>query len=171
MNAPKLKILSRQVQGLAYLLSHPLQLKWIIIRETRYRQRHRNKRKWMEWQKYDAQMHIRMMQAQVHAVHATSLNMSRVQIFCGMMSHIGSKLRILDVWCGDGVISEPIWKMGNDVASLELPEIAKLASLSGLRRRRTIDEQLRRRSATPIIPCLFQPSSHAGLRATAESEA
>jgi 2-polyprenyl-3-methyl-5-hydroxy-6-metoxy-1,4-benzoquinol methylase len=71
----------------------------------------------MEWQKYDSQMHIRMMQAQVSAVHATTLNVSRVQIFCDMISRIGSKLRILDVGCGDGVISEPIWKMGNDVAS------------------------------------------------------
>jgi hypothetical protein len=66
-------------------------------------------------------------------------------------------------------MSEPVWKMGNDVASLELPEIAKLASLSGLRRRRTIGEQPRKRSATLIIQCLFQPSSRAEPRAAAES--
>jgi 2-polyprenyl-3-methyl-5-hydroxy-6-metoxy-1,4-benzoquinol methylase len=129
MKAPNIKTLSNQVQGIMYLLSHPLQIKWIIIRETRYRQRNSNKRKWTEWQKYDSEMHIRMMQAQVKTVHATPLNTSRVQIFCGMISHIGARLTILDVGCGDGVISEPIWKMGHEVACLELPEIAKLADL------------------------------------------
>jgi 2-polyprenyl-3-methyl-5-hydroxy-6-metoxy-1,4-benzoquinol methylase len=123
-----LKMFKRQMQGFAYLLSHPLQLKHIIIRETRYGQRHRSKQKWVEWQKYDAHMHIRMMQAQGRAVHASSLNVARVQTFSDVVSRIGSGLRVLDVGCGDGVISEPIWKMGNYVTSLELPTIATLAN-------------------------------------------
>ena len=123
-----LKMLKRQIQGFTYLLSHPLQLKHIIIRETRYGQRHRSKRRWMEWQKYDAHMHIRMMQAHAHAVRASSLNVARVQTVSDMVSRLGNGLRVLDVGCGDGVISEPIWKMGNYVISLELPKIATLAN-------------------------------------------
>jgi 2-polyprenyl-3-methyl-5-hydroxy-6-metoxy-1,4-benzoquinol methylase len=122
-----LETLKTRIQGLVYLLSHPRQLKWIIKRETKFGQRHRSKRDWVEWQKYDANIHISMMQAHPDAQRSSSLNRARIEIFSGMICRIGNGLSILDVGCGDGVISEPILKMGNYVTSVELPTIATLA--------------------------------------------
>lgn len=127
------KTLKRQVQGWLYLLSHPRQLKWIAIRETLYGQRHRNRQRWVEWQKYDAQMHISMMRAHSAALAESALNLTRIQIFSGMVTSVGNGLTILDVGCGDGVIGEPIVKMGNYVTSVELPTIATMAQKCGVR--------------------------------------
>jgi len=127
-----LEILKRQIKGLAYLLSHPHQLKWIIMRETYYRQRHQSKRKWVEWQKYDASKHIAMMRAHSDALQTSSLNVTRIKIFSDMISRIGDNLKILDVGCGDGVISGPIMRMGNYITSVELPTIATLAQRCGI---------------------------------------
>jgi 2-polyprenyl-3-methyl-5-hydroxy-6-metoxy-1,4-benzoquinol methylase len=122
-----LKTLKTRIHGLAYLLSHPRKLKWVIIRETQFRQRHRSKRDWIEWQKYDANMHISRMQANPDSQRSSSLNQTRITIFSDMIGRIGNGLSILDVGCGDGVMSEPILKMGNYVTSVELPTIAELA--------------------------------------------
>jgi 2-polyprenyl-3-methyl-5-hydroxy-6-metoxy-1,4-benzoquinol methylase len=125
-------IIKKQVKGLAYLFSHPRQLKWIIMREIHYGKRHRSKRKWVEWQKYDASKHITMMRAHSAALRASSLNVTRLEIFSDMVSRVGNNLKILDVGCGDGVISKPIVKMGNYVTSVELPKIATLAQRCGV---------------------------------------
>jgi 2-polyprenyl-3-methyl-5-hydroxy-6-metoxy-1,4-benzoquinol methylase len=122
-----LKAFTRQVQGIKYLLTHPHQLKWVITREIYFGQRKKSKKKWVEWQKYDANMHIMMMQAHAATLIVNTLNATRIQIFINMVNSIGSDLKILDVGCGDGVISEPIMKMGNYVASVELPTVATLA--------------------------------------------
>ncbi len=121
------KALSRQVQGLKYLLTHPHQLRWIVRRELFFNQRKKSKKKWVEWQKFDANMHISMMQTHADTLSVNILNKERIQIFLDMVGKIGDNLNILDVGCGDGVISEPILKMGNYVASVELPTIANLA--------------------------------------------
>lgn len=122
-----LKALIKQVQGFTYLLLHPLQLKQIIIRETHYGRRQWDKRRWVEWQKYDAQRHICMMNTHRAALRANALNVERIQTVSDMVGHLGNGLRVLDVGCGDGTISEPLWKMGNYVTSVELPKIATLA--------------------------------------------
>jgi 2-polyprenyl-3-methyl-5-hydroxy-6-metoxy-1,4-benzoquinol methylase len=109
------------------LLTHPHQLKWVITREIYFGQRKNSKKKWVEWQKYDAKMHIMMMQAHAETLSVNTLNATRIQIFIDMVNTIGKNLKILDVGCGDGVISEPIMKMGNYVAALELPTVATLA--------------------------------------------
>ena len=123
-----LRAFIRQVRGIKYLLLHPHQLKWVITREIYFGQRKNNKRKWIEWQKYDANMHIMMMQAHTETLNVNTLNLDRVKIFIDMINGIGgSGLKILDVGCGDGVISEPLMMMGNYVAAVELPTVAKLA--------------------------------------------
>jgi 2-polyprenyl-3-methyl-5-hydroxy-6-metoxy-1,4-benzoquinol methylase len=119
--------LKTRIRGLTYLFSHPSQLRWVIIRETRFGNRNRTKRDWVEWQKYDANMHIAMMQAHPEAQVSSSLNQARINILSEMIKSIGDDLNVLDVGCGDGVISEPIVKMGNHVTSVELPTIAALA--------------------------------------------
>ncbi|MCZ2807749.1 MAG: class I SAM-dependent methyltransferase [Candidatus Bathyarchaeota archaeon] len=86
----------------------------------------------MEWQKYDAYMHIFRMRTHSAALRASLLNVARIQIFSNMVSSVGNRLKILDVGCGDGVMSGPIVKMGNYVTSVELPTIATLAQKCGV---------------------------------------
>ena len=117
----------KRIQGLAYLVTHPKQVKWLIIRETRFGDRNRSKRGWVEWQKYDARLHISMMRESTAELSSSVLNSARIQVFTDTISGLGRGLSILDVGCGDGVISEPITKMGNDVTSIELPGVANLA--------------------------------------------
>ena len=127
-----IETLKKRIQGLPHLLSHPSQLKRLFIRETLYRQRYQNKQQWVEWQKYGCSRHIQMMQAHPDALSTSSLNLSRIQIFSDIVSRIGKGLTVLDVGAGDGIISGPISKMGNDVISIELPTIAAIAHKCGV---------------------------------------
>jgi 2-polyprenyl-3-methyl-5-hydroxy-6-metoxy-1,4-benzoquinol methylase len=122
-----LEIAKTRIQGFTYLLSNPHQLKWIIIREIRFGKRHRSRRDWVEWQKYDANLHIAMMREHPDAQRLSELNQERINIFSDMISSIGNGLVILDVGYGDGVMSEPVLKMGNFVTSVELPSVATLS--------------------------------------------
>ena len=120
-----LENIKRQLLGLTYLLSHPVQLRHIVIRETLYRQRHRSKQDWVEWQKYDT--HSSAPQHSTSTAYARPINVARIQIFSELVRNVGVGLRILDVGCGDGVISEPMSRMGNNVTSVDLPTITILA--------------------------------------------
>jgi 2-polyprenyl-3-methyl-5-hydroxy-6-metoxy-1,4-benzoquinol methylase len=73
-----------------------------------------------------------MMKEHPAALRASSLNVARIKTISDMVSRLGNGLRVLDVGCGDGVIGEPIWKMGNYVTSVELPTIATLAQKCGV---------------------------------------
>jgi 2-polyprenyl-3-methyl-5-hydroxy-6-metoxy-1,4-benzoquinol methylase len=73
-----------------------------------------------------------MMRAHPDVLRASALNIGRIQIFSDMVRSVGNGLRILDVGCGDGVIGEPIVKMGNYVTSVELPTIATMAQRCGV---------------------------------------
>jgi 2-polyprenyl-3-methyl-5-hydroxy-6-metoxy-1,4-benzoquinol methylase len=119
-----LNMLKRHIQGIAYLLSHPVQLKHIIIRETKHRRRHKSKRAWTEWQEFDT--HDAVGQHSTVTAYVRPLNLERIRIFSEMIGSMGKGLRVLDVGCGDGVISEPIAKLGNDVMSVDLPTITRL---------------------------------------------
>ena len=127
-----LEMLKKRVQGFPYLLSHPRQLQRLIVRELLYRQRYRNKQQWVEWQKYGCSRHIYQMQASPAVMHASSLNVARIQIFSDIVSRLGNSLRVLDVGCGEGVIGKPIRKMGHYVVSIELPTIAAIAHRCGV---------------------------------------
>ena len=73
-------------------------------------------------------MHIMMMQAHAETLSVNTLNVDRIKIFVDMVNGMGGTgLQTLDVGCGDGVISEPLMKMGNFVAGIELPTVATLA--------------------------------------------
>jgi 2-polyprenyl-3-methyl-5-hydroxy-6-metoxy-1,4-benzoquinol methylase len=121
------RAIGRQISGIKYLLTHPHQLRWVITREIHFGQRKKNKRKWVEWQKYDANMHIMMMQEHAELLTINTLNVDRIKIFNDMVNGIGKDLQILDVGCGDGVISEPLMKTGHFVAAVDLPTVATSA--------------------------------------------
>ena len=120
------------ISGIKYLLTHPHQLKWVITREIHFGQRKKSKRKWVEWQKYDANLHIMMMEQHAEILSVNTLNVDRIKIFNGMINGIGKDLQILDVGCGDGVISEPLVKMGHYVAAVDLPTVATSAHKSNV---------------------------------------
>jgi len=90
-----------------------------------YRQRYWSKQRWTEWQKYDT--HAAAAQHSTATAYARPLNVARIQIFSDMISRIGDGLLVLDVGSGDGVISEPVWRLGNYVTSVDLPTITILA--------------------------------------------
>jgi 2-polyprenyl-3-methyl-5-hydroxy-6-metoxy-1,4-benzoquinol methylase len=121
------RAIGRQISGIKYLLTHPHQLRWVITREIHFGQRKKSKRKWVEWQKYDANMHIMMMQEHAELLTINTLNVDRIKIFNDMVNGIGKDLQILDVGCGDGVISEPLMKTGHFVAAVDLPTVATSA--------------------------------------------
>ena len=116
--------------GIKYLLTHPHQLMWVVRREIRFGQRKKSKRQWVEWQKYDANMHIMMMAEHAEILSVNTLNVDRIKIFNNMVDGIGRNLRILDVGCGDGVISEPLIKAGHYVTAVDLPTVATAANKS-----------------------------------------
>jgi len=118
------------LSGIKYLLTHPHQLMWVVRREIRFGQRKKSKLQWVEWQKYDANMHIMMMAEHAEILSINILNVDRIKIFNDMVGSIGNDLRILDVGCGDGVISEPLVKAGHYVTALDLPTIATAANKS-----------------------------------------
>jgi 2-polyprenyl-3-methyl-5-hydroxy-6-metoxy-1,4-benzoquinol methylase len=107
---------------------NPAQVKHLIIRETLYRQRNRNRQGWVEWQKYDTYAAARATVSHSSAIaYARPLNLARIKTFTNMINDLGKNLTVLDVGCGDGLLSEPIAKMGNTVASIDLPTIVKVA--------------------------------------------
>jgi len=127
-----LETLKKLLHGFPHLLSHPRQLKRLIVRETLYRKRYRDKQQWVEWQKYGCSRHIQLMQAHPDTISTSTLNSARIQIFSDIIRRLGNGLTILDVGAGDGVISKPIGKMGNNVISIELPTIAIIAHRCGV---------------------------------------
>jgi len=129
---PLLKMLKRQILGFRYLLSNPRQLKRIIARETRFGQRYQSKRSWLEWQEYDQYVgqYDHCIAHSMHSlaeVQVSPLHVARIQTISDMVSRLGNGLSVLDVGCGNGIISEHIWKMGNYVTCADLPIMTSLA--------------------------------------------
>ena len=118
------------LSGIKYLVTHPHQLMWVVRREVYFGRRKNSKRNWVEWQKYDANMHIMMMAEHAEILSVNTLNLDRLKIFDDMVNGIGANLQILDVGCGDGVISEPLIKNGHFVAAVDLPTVATAGAKS-----------------------------------------
>ncbi len=97
---------------------------WVVRREVYFGKRKNSKRNWVEWQKYDANMHIMMMAEHAEILSVNTLNLDRLKIFDDMVNGLGANLKILDVGCGDGVISEPLIKKGHFVTAVDLPTVA-----------------------------------------------
>ncbi len=118
------RTLKWRIHGVIWILTNPRQLKHIIARETKYRNRYKDKRAWTAWQEFDT--HDAVSQHSTVTAYVRPLNLERIRIFSQMVNSIGQGLNILDVGCGDGVISEPIAKLGNTVASVDLPTITMM---------------------------------------------
>jgi 2-polyprenyl-3-methyl-5-hydroxy-6-metoxy-1,4-benzoquinol methylase len=132
-NKPLSRAIKEQILGITYLFLHPHRLKRVILRETRYRQRYKNKQVWLEWQEFDQYEgqcdHDRYIANVLHGseeAQLSPLHVARIQIISDMISRLGKGLNVLDVGCGNGVISEHIWKMGNSVACADLPKMTPL---------------------------------------------
>ncbi len=130
---PLLKALCDHFLGVIFLFMHPQRLKRIILRETRYRQRYKNKQVWLEWQEFDQYSgqcdHDKYLANMMHGseeAYLSPLHFARIQIISGMIGRLGKGLSVLDVGCGNGVISEQIWKMGNSVVCADLPMMTPL---------------------------------------------
>jgi len=123
-----LSSVKKRIRGLPWLLMNPAQVKHLIIRETLYRQRNRNRQSWVEWQKYDTYAAACAAVSHSSAIaYYRPLNIARIKTFTTMIADLGKNLTVLDVGCGDGLLSEPIAKMGNTVASIDLTTIVKVA--------------------------------------------
>lgn len=125
-----MRALKWRIHGLIWVLSNPTQLKHIITRETRHRNRYKDKRAWTAWQEFDT--HDAAGQHSTITAYVRPLNVERIRIFCEMVNSAGTNLKILDVGCGDGVISEPIAKLGNMVVSVDLPTITAMCHKRGV---------------------------------------
>ncbi len=134
-NEPFLKTIKRQILGITYLLLNPSQLKHIIVRETRYRQRCQNSLSWVKWQEYeeytgqcDQQTALAQLEqnSPTKALEITPLQVTRIETITKMINGLGKSLKVLDVGCGNGLVSEHISNMGNSVTCADLPMMTSL---------------------------------------------
>lgn len=121
-----------RLQGLVYLMFHPRQLKHVVMRELRFRYRHHDRRRWIEWQEHDAYKHVRLMESHPVELGNNLLHLERKRTISSMVSGLGGGLRVLDVGCGNGAICSPIRDMGHDVTCVELVKVAGLTRDCGV---------------------------------------
>jgi 2-polyprenyl-3-methyl-5-hydroxy-6-metoxy-1,4-benzoquinol methylase len=79
---------------------------------------------WVEWQKYST--YVAEIQLTPEA-YTYPFNIERIRTISIMISSVGNGLMVLDVGCGDGIMSSQFSKMGNYVTSVDLPTITKAA--------------------------------------------
>jgi SAM-dependent methyltransferase len=111
-----------QAKGFGHLLWHPLQLRHLIIREVRFKNRLKNKKNWIAWQKYNsarAEAAFRSKEALMR-----TFNVARLKVISNIFNKLGNNLTVLDVGGGDGILGEHLWKKGNTVSSVDLPSVA-----------------------------------------------
>ena len=111
---------------------HPRQLKRVTIRELRFRRRHQNRRRWIEWQEHDAYKHIQLMETHPVELRNNLLHLERRKTILDMVNCLDNRLSVLDVGCGNGAICSPIRKMGHNVTCVELAKVAPLTHYCGV---------------------------------------
>jgi 2-polyprenyl-3-methyl-5-hydroxy-6-metoxy-1,4-benzoquinol methylase len=121
-----------RLQGIAYLALHPRQLKHVTNRELRFRHRLQDRRRWIEWQEYDAYNHIQLMETHTVELNNHPLQLERTKTISNMVNGLDSLLSVLDVGCGNGAICSPIRKMGHNVTCVELAKVARLTHRCGV---------------------------------------
>jgi 2-polyprenyl-3-methyl-5-hydroxy-6-metoxy-1,4-benzoquinol methylase len=122
MTASILRAYLSQAKGFGHLLWHPLQLRHLIIREVRFKNRLKNKKSWIAWQKYNsarAEAAFRSKEALMRP-----FNVARLKTISNIFTTLGNGLVVLDVGGGDGILGEHLWKKGNIVSSVDLPSVA-----------------------------------------------
>lgn len=112
-----------QVLGLVYLVLHPSQLKHLIIKHTRHKHRNQTKRRWIDWQKYNSSRIEAALKAHGAEALVRPFNVARIETITDMVRPFGKRLQILDVGGGDGLIGEHLWKMDNNIATIDLPTV------------------------------------------------
>ncbi|MCJ7614391.1 class I SAM-dependent methyltransferase [Candidatus Bathyarchaeota archaeon] len=123
MTTSMLRMYMSQAKGFGHLLWHPLQLRHLIIRETRYNDRLQSKQRWIAWQKYNSARAAAAFRSTEALMRP--FNVARLQTISGMFTRrLGNGLNVLDVGGGDGVLGEHLWKKGNNVTSVDLPTVA-----------------------------------------------
>jgi len=113
-----------QVLGLVYLVMHPSQLKHLVKKHTRYKNRNQTKSKWIEWQKYNSSRIEAALKAHGAEALVRPFNVARIQTISDMVRPLGTGLQILDVGGGDGLIGEHLWKMQNNIVTIDLPTVS-----------------------------------------------
>jgi len=113
-----------QVLGLVYLVLHPSQLKHLLKKHTRYKNRNQTKSKWIEWQKYNSSRIEAALKAHGAEALVRPFNVARIQTISDMVRPLGTGLQILDVGGGDGLIGEHLWKMQNNIVTIDLPTVS-----------------------------------------------
>ncbi len=111
-----------RAKGFGHLLWHPQQLRHLIIREVRFKDRFSSKKSWIAWQKYNsarAEAAFRSKEALMRP-----FNIARLKTISHIFTELGNDLIVLDVGGGDGVLGEHLWKKGNLVTSVDLPSVA-----------------------------------------------
>jgi 2-polyprenyl-3-methyl-5-hydroxy-6-metoxy-1,4-benzoquinol methylase len=112
-----------QVLGFVYLVLHPSQLKHLIIKHTRHKHRNQTKRRWIDWQKYNSSRIEAALKAHGAEALVRPFNVARIETITDMIRPLGKGLQILDVGGGDGLIGEHLWKMDNNIATIDLPTV------------------------------------------------
>ena len=113
-----------QILGLAYLVLHPSQLKHLIIKHTRHKNRNQTKQKWIRWQKYNSSRIEAALKTHGAEALVRPFNVARIETITEIVRPLGKGLQILDVGGGDGFIGEHLWKMDNNIATIDLPTVS-----------------------------------------------
>ncbi|HER54324.1 MAG TPA: class I SAM-dependent methyltransferase, partial [Candidatus Bathyarchaeota archaeon] len=88
-----------------------------------HKHRNQTKRRWIDWQKYNSSRIEAALKAHGAEALVRPFNVARIETITDMVRPFGKRLQILDVGGGDGLIGEHLWKMDNNIATIDLPTV------------------------------------------------